>query len=217
MKARGINVQGIKFRINLDPSSEQICQRRIYHKGMWEPWITKFVLTHLKREMVFVDVGASVGWFSLLVAASSPKRKVIAYEPDKKRYSMLQLSRAMNRLENLTVHNSALMDVDGEVALGGRAHAQISEGTGVVAETMDSSIGDGKVDMVKIDVEGAELRTLKGMSRIIENNPHIIILVEVHGRLMKRFKDTQEELFEYMEGRGFSKIRLHSRYWVFKK
>lgn len=216
-----INIGGRSFKIYVNPKAIQECQRDINTKGMWEPWVTNFLLANLKEDSVFVDAGASVGWFSLLAAAFSPKGRVIAYEPDKDRCSLLCKSKSANGFENLVVSDHALMDKICKVSLGGRAHAQVYSGDTITAEPLDDSLkslNQYKVDLVKIDVEGAELRVLRGMKNTILRNPQIKIVVELHPKLIKRlFGESIEDLFNFMDGLRFERKRLMGRYWVFSK
>ena len=205
----------------MNPEAVQLCQRSIYRRGRWEPWVTSFLLDNLKEDSVLVDVGASVGWFSLLAAALSPKGKVFAYEPDHDRYSMLLKSKILNNFENLVVIDHALMNKSGRVGLGGRANALVSlEGDTIIAESLDDSLkslNQCKVDFIKIDVEGAELRVLQGAGNTILRNPQIKLIVEFHPRWLKRFGGSKEGFFELINVLGLKGELLRGRYWIFSK
>jgi len=77
--------------------------------------------------------------------------------------------------------------------------------------TLDSYLkmrGVEKVDMVKIDVEGSELRVLKGMEQTIRNSGKIKIICEVHLPYLNRYGDNINQLFEYTQTMDLRKQRL---------
>jgi FkbM family methyltransferase len=111
-----------------------------------------------------IDAGAHVGLWSLV--ASRTAERVIALEPDPVNNRVLQLNRELNRAENIECHAAALWTEDGTVAFqsgwnttGGSV---ASDGDRrVQARSLDSLIAEyGDIDVLKIDVEGAELEVI---------------------------------------------------------
>jgi FkbM family methyltransferase len=161
--------------------------------GMWEEWITTFISERLKPGMVFVDVGAHVGWFTLLAcAAVRPSGRVFAIEPQPRLASLLRSSISINGFDGLaSVFELAVSDTGGQGKLyqihndsgkatlipAGDAYTMQTE---VRVSTLDELIGDDPVDFIKIDTEGSEMKILNGATRIIEANPNIQLLVEYH-------------------------------------
>jgi FkbM family methyltransferase len=147
-------------------------------------YLAGFLTTRLcKNSAVFVDVGAHIGSVIAEVARHCPKARIIAIEamPDKAD----RLRRSFPRVE---VHGCALSDHSGEAtfyvhtkqsaysSLGRPSHrgGEISE-IRVLLRKLDDILTDDGIDLIKIDVEGAELGVLKGGDRIIaENRPTVM-------------------------------------------
>ena len=93
--------------------------RSIRQRGIWEPYETQLLLSLLQPEHVFVDVGANVGYFSVLAASVlSEAGQVFAFEPDPENFRLLQASLAHNGLASrVTAVEAALADRDGEARL----------------------------------------------------------------------------------------------------
>lgn len=141
-----------------------------------------------------LDIGAHVGAYTILAASQvGRKGKVIAVEPHPENYRILLKNLMLNGLKNGFPVNVALLDRSGYVKLYlGKTtcrHSILrSESTYekclnvpcITADELLAKLGIGKVDWIKIDVEGAELKVLNGMSCILKNNPHLNLIVELH-------------------------------------
>jgi FkbM family methyltransferase len=141
-----------------------------------------------KKGMTFLDVGAHVGKYTLRAAVSvGNEGKVIAVEPDKDNFDVLVRNIALNGLSNCVPLNLAAYSSDGEVLLFKGADSAVHSikedfGEGsykVKARALDNvleEIGVKRLDLVKIDVEGAELEVLEGMEKTLKKqNPTLII------------------------------------------
>lgn len=185
--------------------------------GRGEAAVEEALLGLLRPGDVVYDVGANVGWYSLLAArAVGPAGSVVAFEPSLENALLAQQNAAVNGFENVTVVPAALTDHDGWMtfltrgSLEGRLDLQ--EGPG--ADRGDERHGSGQellvpvasldswlslVDrpaptLVKIDVEGAEVGVLRGMRRTLaEARPTII--VELHG--------TREAVLDELDAAGY--------------
>jgi FkbM family methyltransferase len=175
----------------------------IMMQGDWEPWVSncfhavssRLLETSLAKTFVFVDVGANVGWYSLL-AARFGSRHIFAYEPNPRLCSLLRDTFAVNGSPAVALQR-ACADRAGEEffyfrwnELGGgtivpNTADRWDDGLGVKVVTLDADArgADAAFEVIpwiiKIDVEGAELRVLRGAERILhEGRP--ILFVEHH-------------------------------------
>jgi FkbM family methyltransferase len=152
----------------------------------WEKWLDSAF--KFEKGMTFLDVGAHVGKYTLRAAFRvGNKGKVIAVEPNKENFDVLVKNITLNGLSNCVPLNVAAYSSDGEVLLFKGADStlhSIKEDFGegsykVKARALDNvleEIGVKKLDLVKIDVEGAELEVLKGMEKTLKKqNPTMII------------------------------------------
>lgn len=141
----------------------------------------------------FVDVGANVGMHTLAASrALRGKGRIVAFEPFETTRKLLEKSLWINGVDTLTtVHGSAVSDRDGTqrlflgassghhslYALGNEAPDAAS--VQVATVRLESVIAPGqRVDLLKIDAEGAELEVLRGAVAVIDANPDIALIVE---------------------------------------
>jgi FkbM family methyltransferase len=145
---------------------------------------------------IVVDVGAHMGFYTARAAALvGPSGKVIAVEPDDSNYAILKRNIEQCRLSNVTAVNAALSNQDGiarmAVSWASTGHVLIQNQSQsdsqssvravrtVRLDTLTRELGIEKVDLVKIDVEGAEMLVLKGAKECLEKSSARIV-VETH-------------------------------------
>jgi FkbM family methyltransferase len=148
---------------------------------------------------MFLDVGANVGIMSLAVAAACPGLEVLAFEPDAGAAARFRRNLALNPelARRITLREEAVGDTDGTVrffpsgdpgspelgSLLKHDHAAATPATSARCTRLDSldPLRQQRADVVKIDVEGAELQVLHGMSGLAPDHWPRVILLEVHG------------------------------------
>ena len=84
-----------------------MCGRFLYYFGMWEPNLTHWITERLKDGDVFVDVGANVGYFSLLASTLVGSGHVVAVEPTPRAFDMLEESLRRSHATNVRAVNAA--------------------------------------------------------------------------------------------------------------
>jgi FkbM family methyltransferase len=165
----------------------------------YKPAETAFVRRQLKRGMNVLDIGATIGWFSVNMAMLvGPEGRVDAFEPRDELARYLRRTVAENRLGNIVVHRLALgranatgiMTFD-ENKPPGSTHLMIGddpppgEATQPVPLRRLDSIVWGGVDFIKIDVSGAERLVFDG-AEIVLNRDRPLILSEINEALLQR-------------------------------
>lgn len=157
---------------------------------------------------VFVDVGAHIGKYTVLVGRQlGPRGRVVAIEPDPDNMAALRRNIAANALDNVITLNVACSNVDGDGTLyrspnETMQHSLIGEGRGVRVplcrlDTLLSSIGITDVDLLKIDVERAELEVLEGAVDLLRRSPSISIV----------FEADDDRPLAFLRARGFQLTR----------
>jgi FkbM family methyltransferase len=161
--------------------------------GYWEIWLTLALARLIKPGMVVVDVGANLGYYSLLAAhAAWPGGTVLAIEPNPPIAQIMARSINLNGLSNVVrIENVAVGATDGGscdlfVPHGEPKNATVVEDQrvhpggrtlSVPRRTIDSLCADmNRIDLVKIDAEGAEQDILLGMANTIERHKPTIVL-----------------------------------------
>jgi len=159
--------------------------------GEYEPVTTTLLEKMLEEGMTFVDVGAHVGLFTLPAAKWVGKAgRVVAFEPHPDNYAMLFANIAANELGDcVEAMQSAVSDVSEPVRLHMSGfntgdHQLFHKGSRNTIEvqctTLDNYFDSGdKVDVIKMDVQGAEAAAFRGMRRVLLDNHSIQVIWEL--------------------------------------
>lgn len=166
----------------------------------------------LSNGQVFVDIGAYVGYYSIYASKKVGKNgTVIAIEPHPKNFKMLLIN--TRGLNNVIPINTAIWSEDTTAKLylgqGMALHSLVYASEGgyikVKALMLDSLIRElniPRVDVVKIDTEGAELEVLKGARSTLKFLKSL--LIEIHGKNPEEFKKAEKTIAEFLRSYGFS-------------
>lgn len=151
-----------------------------------EEWATnELALTSEYARGVVLDIGANIGTHTLVYARTADR--VYAFEPQPFMFDMLCTNLLLNNVLNVTPIQCALgpingithMDLHDPTQQNSPAGERVGKGESEVSMHTLDALGIGKVDFIKIDVEGFELEVLKGMSRTLELY-HPDIYIEIH-------------------------------------
>jgi FkbM family methyltransferase len=151
---------------------------------------------------VVYDLGANVGFYTLLGARlAGDAGMVYSFEPLPRNLEYLRKHVEMNGFRNCRVIDAAVADFDGEMTLEAPTTAHLSVGGDLSVRVMrvDSLVARGEIrapDVMKIDIEGSEVKALAGAVAIIETyRPRI--LLATHNR------ELHEECVAFLERRGY--------------
>ena len=185
--------------------------------GKYEPETVAIFRSCLKEGMAVIDIGANLGYFTVIAASRvGPLGKVFAYEPDPRNFSLLERNIAANGFRNVTAILMALSDCTGtrELFFGdNQTSLSFSDKRGagrsesVVTNTLDNSLRDlgyPKIDIIKMDIEGAEPLALEGMRKTIARNPALVIIFEFHPNAIRRLGYSPLKFLETFKELGFS-------------
>jgi FkbM family methyltransferase len=181
-------VEGGLIYLNLHESPAMV-QRAMQ---VYEPGKHALIRRHLKPGMIFIDVGANKGDFTLLAARlAGDSGVVVSIEPEPENRAILQRSIDLNGYANIRVMYVALSDSDGTASLQigstSGSHTLSPEFNGlrtvaVPTRTLDGIVAEqqlASVDMIKIDVQGLELEVLRGAGQTLRANPRAILLLDL--------------------------------------
>jgi FkbM family methyltransferase len=187
--------------------------RRIYLHGIWEEVVTRVLIEEIHQGMTVLDIGAHVGYYTLLMAKRVGKAgKVFAFEPQSEVRNYLEQNVQRNGYSQVAILPLALFSKEGVGLLEGRDNLNAclsprsSPSTGsikmVVFDQFKKKIKIEKIDLVKMDVEGAEMDILLGMRDSLKKN-HPELIIEVHQNGLVRFGHSEMELRQYISSFGY--------------
>jgi len=187
----------------------------IYLTGDFEGTTSNIAMKLLKPGDTVLDVGANIGWFSLLFAQCVGKSgSVLAYEPMPAIASKLKRNLELNQADNVSVSNLALSDHSGiarfyaghESNTGTSSLREPNNSAGSIEVQLapfDTIFEDrSKVTLVKIDVEGAELQVLRGMEKLLRIAQPILLL-EVTDKFLRDMGDSAESMLQFVAQLGY--------------
>jgi FkbM family methyltransferase len=196
----------------------------IYWRGFFSLGITRLLDRILRPDMTFLDVGANQGEIALFAAKRLPAGRVIAFEPVSDLNSTLAENVELNGFENVTICEFGLSDeaataqifTSNGVTVDG---SRFNEGLGSIfagelrsvpmgsikLEKLDDvfgSLGAGRLDVIKIDTEGAELCVLRGGEETLRNHrPQLI--VELNDPALRDAGSSSGDLLGFLEAMGY--------------
>ena len=184
---RGVG-QGLRFNTGRSNAG--------YMLGTTEPRVQHAFASLIQPRMVVYDVGANVGFFTLIAARLSPQGRVVAFEPLPENSQRIRHNIALNNLQNIIVRSEALSDTDGQTQFQVSSEptwgklVSVSKDTGgqvgtinVKVSRLDSLVEAGEIpipQLIKMDVEGAETGVLRGAESTLRK-ARPLLLIELHG------------------------------------
>lgn len=182
--------------------------------GFWEPWITLALARTVRPGWHCLDVGANHGYYTLVLAdGAGPEGRVAPIEPTPRLAELLRQTLDVNGFPYVEVLQKAASDADGStLQLVIPAHRSLNahlaevagptdETVAVESVTIDSVTRDWpRVDLIKIDVEGAEESVWRGMEQTISGNRDLIVVLELN---VARYEDPRGFLGA-IESAGFA-------------
>ncbi|HEX4127232.1 MAG TPA: FkbM family methyltransferase [Acidimicrobiales bacterium] len=182
--------------------------------GEYEVHLSAVFEKYCTTGMTVIDVGANIGYYSLLASRLvGPSGRVIALEPNSENCRLLLSSLRLNDITNVQLlpvaadtstgwaYYSTHVGSNGGLIEGGELLSR--PGTVVPTFRLDELV-DGRVDLLKMDVEGAEGRVVRGATRIIERD-RPIVTSELKDEMLRRVSDgTVAEYLGYFEKLGYS-------------
>lgn len=192
-------------------------QRTLLTQGKWDADVEKILQKYLNRGDIFLDIGANIGYFSLLASGLVGKSgKVIAFEPSLRALEKLTTNLRLNRCQNVILFSIGAGEfcslktlyLTTQNNIGGTTLRSIGHSVGEeiipvmqVGDILETISAIPKV--VKIDVEGAELSTLKGMKNILEEH-HPVVICELVEEFLQGFSVCMKDVLVWMEALGYS-------------
>lgn len=162
------------------PPTFDFVKQEFEKSGVWEPKTTEYVEANLKAGQAFLDIGANVGYYSIL--ASKLGAKVTAFEPSLNNRTVLEQNIKDNECD-VQVFSQALSNTSGSTILFTDTtpgqYSLMGSGNGEKVEMARfDDLNLPVPDMIKIDVEGSERQVLEGMHNVLTTDKPITIILE---------------------------------------
>ena len=184
--------------------------------GFYELDLTKRLVQHAMQGRLLVDIGANYGYYSLLWAAARPENRVFAFEPAPRNYDGMKANIARNGMQKqIELHALAVgadrgklqfaLGPEEQTGWGGLSLAASENTIEVDVIRMDEFWQrDEPIDVLKIDVEGADTWVLKGAQKLLESRSVRHIYYEQNKNRMRELQIAEQEAAEFLEAAGYS-------------
>ena len=214
-----------KFKMILDNKDKDI-SKQIKDFGWYidEQLTTNVFKEYLKPGMVVLDLGANIGFYTMLARSLvGPRGKVFAFEPSPHNVGLIKASAKTNHFDNVTIIEAAVADKVGKATLylapdyitehslhdyyeNPKPNAKQNQ-TIVRVTTVDSflkkQVGNMKIDFIKMDIEGSETKALKGMKETLQKNDRLILITEFWINGFYLSNSTPEKYLKAIQKFGF--------------
>jgi len=192
-------------------------EQQIFWYGHYEQPVAILLENIVKPDSIVLDIGANIGYFTLIAAQKAKKGKVVAFEPVQELSKKLQQNIRENHFQNIKVVEAAA----GESEKDSTIYLSTSENSGmsslqppenfsglsqaVKIINIDQWIKQSeieKIDIVKLDIEGSELFALRGMKETLINFKPFLI-VEINKNILANFSLVPGDIMNYLTGLGY--------------
>ena len=186
---------------------------------IYEPNQTEIVKKYVHEGDIVIDIGAHVGYYTLLMAQLVGKNgKVYSFEPDPVNFQLLKKSVEINGFENVVLIQKAVSNITDKVKLF------LGDNDSAINRIYDAKLGDAKesidvesirideyfkendelVNFIKIDSEGSEVKIINGMKQFLSRNQELVMMTEFFPFLIKKSGDEPNQYLKSLEKSGFS-------------
>jgi FkbM family methyltransferase len=187
--------------------------QELFLYGRRETECTAFLPNWIPAGAIVADVGANIGYYALI--ESDRAAKVYAIEPSPQNLNLLKDNLALNNCtDRVEVHQIAISNNSGKALfttsevpnhhrLLGHSEKTPKNVIEVKATTLDEFIGDRDVDVIRMDIQGAEWLVLQGMKKILERKKPLRLFIEVHNRRIGNYGGDARTMYDFLFGQGF--------------
>jgi len=213
-----VDVLGHRMRLDVNDRAE------LSINGIYEPLTTDLVRAEIAAGDVVLDIGANIGYYTLIFAKCvGAKGRVFAFEPEPGNFALLQENVSANGYHNVTLSRLAVSDRAGRgrlyVDAGNAGDCRIydSQDNRPSIEIETTRLDDyfesppERIDLIKMDIQGAEPAALGGMHGLLERQRRVKLLVEFWPYGLRLFGTDPEEFVQLLCGAGFTLWNLNER------
>lgn len=183
---------------------------------IYEPAVTRLLINRIRGSRGFVDIGANLGYFTVIAAMLLKDAPIFAFEMDATLAPLIEQNLELNGHKGARIVSAAVGEANGvfvsyiphpvkfiEPVTGMRTEPFRVEMTATTIN-LDSYFADSPIlpNFMKIDVDGAEMAVLSGMGRLLAQ-PDLQMLLEIHSHHLPQFKSSAEAVLDFLYKHGF--------------
>ena len=192
--------------------------------GIYEPYETELIKKQIKKGDVILDIGANIGYYTLIFANIVGKEgRVYAFEPDPENFAILKKNIEINNYDNVVLIRKAVSNKSGKIRLylceDNKGDHRIydsydgRESIDIEAITLDEYFKDynGRIPLIKMDIQGAEFGAFEGMTSILKKNKNIKIFTEFWPQGLQKFGTSADKYLNLLLKQDFKLYTINER------
>ncbi len=192
--------------------------------GIHEPHFVEIVNNLLSPTDIALDVGGNIGTHAILLSKKLSKGKVYTFESQALVFSILQNNLLLNSCSNVISYRFAILDKDhetlsmepfsfnGKIINNGGLKVDLNKALGdfTLTRTLDS-FEFSKVDFIKMDIQGSEVKALRGAKKILLSQ-RPILFIEIEEQCLRALNSSTKELIETLFSLKYGLYRIENHY-----
>jgi len=192
---------------------DEFVDRAIYCQGEWEPLETQLFRQVLRPGDAVADIGANIGWFTLLAARLvGPRGRVHAFEANHRTFERLGENLALNPVGNVEPHLVAVGEAPGRARIAHRedgnsgADSAVMDAAGpgsVPVVRLDKVLAGVPLRLIKLDIEGWEAKALRGAEGLLRAATGPDLVFEFTPEFLAAAGDDPRELPRWLEAMDY--------------
>jgi FkbM family methyltransferase len=210
---------GARLRCDLRDALSRV----VFYRGWVDRGLEDWMVGWLRPGDLYVDVGAHIGYLTALAASAvGPSGRVVAFEPSPDTYAKLSAAFVGPAFAHVRAVHAAVAEVAGRTVLFAASGAwqdqayrnSLHPGDGLLPTsevevvTLDEELGDSRVRLLKVDVEGGEVAVISGANRLLSDRRADALVVELNPPALARAGATVSDLVGELGGYGYDAHRI---------
>ena len=199
-------------------SNDPVITPSLFLNGTYEPFETKIFMNLIKENDILLDIGANIGYYSIIAASIIKKGKIYAFEPEPHNYDLLTRNIKINGYNNIIPVQKVVSNFNGKVKMyidnkNTGSHSLSQENVANLKNYLEvnsiklddylEGINQRKVDIIKMDVQGAESQVIDGLTKTLHHNTSIKIIMEFWPKGLINMEITPIKFLQKIKTLGF--------------
>jgi FkbM family methyltransferase len=212
----------------LNPKDHVLSRFLAYHK-IWEPFQTLVMKKFFKENTRLIDIGANIGYYSLLCATHCKNGSVVAFEPEPTNFKIFEKNIAINNLNNIKPYRLAVSNSTGQTNLyldnlaNAGDHRLFSndllttpenrQHISITSVTLDYFLKENNLepDIIKMDIQGSEMLAFEGMKKTLASSKQMILFTEFWPQGISATGKSPIDLLSNLKNIGFEIYEINNR------
>lgn len=206
----------------MELSANDHIEKYLFWYGSYEKKEVITMQTFLTADSVVVDIGANIGYYSLMAAKKAPAGHIYSFEPVRNNLEKLERNISLNgvtvihpikaAISNISGSTTVYVSADDNSGMSGLRSAENFSGESEIVKcfALDDAVTEynlPKIDLIKIDVEGSEVNVLQGMKNT-RSQQKPVLLIEVSAATLSMYNEKIETIYRILSADQYAAYKV---------